>query len=292
MTHPRLLGVILIVGALQQVPAAQVVVDAPPVLAATAARVEETDLPRLRDSLVRAGLELPSPIRIALLPEDDPRARAVPDWIVGFASGGHDIVIMPGRVVSYPYDSLESVVRHEVAHLALTTRAGGLDLPRWFHEGVAVSVDSGWDTGARLRLLFAVARAPRIQQLTRFFESASQSETTLAYLLATVLVDDLRQRHGPGLPGAIAARVAAGASFGEAFRLETSETPDAAAARAWAAYRRWTAWIPSLASPSAAWTIILVLAVAAYVARRRRRVQRRRRWDEEEAARPFFDDGP
>lgn len=269
---------------------AQIVVDAPPALAATRARVEETDVPRLRESLERAGLALPSPIRITLMPEDDPRARGIPEWIVGFALGEHDIVIMPGRVVSYPYGSLESVVRHEVAHLALTTKAGGRDLPRWFHEGVAVSVDSGWDTEGRLRLLLAVASAPRIQQLTRLFDSDSQSETTLAYLLATVLVDDLRQRHGADLPGIIAARVAGGASFDDAFRLATAETPDAAAASAWAVYRRWTAWIPSLTGPSAAWTLILVLAIAAYVAQRRRRARRRRQWDDEEAVHPFGDD--
>lgn len=271
---------------LDETASAQIIVDAPPSLAAAKTRIEETNLPRLRDSLERAGLELPSPIRIVLLPGDDPRARALPDWIVGFALGEHDIVIMPERVVSYPYDSLESVVRHEVAHLALTTRAGGRDLPRWFHEGVAVSVDSGWNTEGRLRLLLAVASAPRIQQLTRLFESDSQSETTLAYLLATVLVDDLRQRHGSGVPGAIAARVAIGTSFDDAFRLETSETPGAATERAWAVYQRWTAWIPSLTGPSAAWTIILCLAIAAYVAQRRRRARRRRQWDDEETERP------
>ena len=290
MSRARLLALVL-VAVLSRTAFAQIVVEAPPSLAATAMRIEQTNEPRLRESLKDAGLPLPAPIQILLLPEDDSNARQIPEWIVGFASGEHDIVIMPGRVGSYPYDSLESVVRHEVAHLALTTQAGGRDLPRWFHEGVAVSVDSGWDTESRLRLLLAVASGPRIQQLTRLFESANQSETTLAYLLATVLVDDLRQRHGPGLPGAIAARMAMGTSFDEAFRLETSETPDAAAARAWAVYQRWTAWVPSLTSPSAAWTIILLLAIAAYVAQRRRRARRRRQWDEEESAPPYVDDG-
>jgi hypothetical protein len=290
VSRARLLSILLIV-LLARTASAQIVVQGPPSLAAAATRIEETNVPRLRESLAAAGLPLPAPIQVLLLPEDDPNARQIPEWVVAFASGEHDVVVMPGRVVSYPYDSLESVVRHEVAHLALTTRAGGRDLPRWFHEGVAVSVDAGWDTESRLRLLLAVAGGPRIQQLTRLFASANQSETTLAYLLATVLVDDLRQRHGPGLPGAIAARVATGTSFDEAFRLETSETPDAAAARAWAVYQRWTAWVPSLTSPSAAWTVILLLAIAAYVAQRRRRARRRRQWDDEETLPPYVDDG-
>jgi hypothetical protein len=260
-------------------------VDAPASLAAAAARVERTSLPQLREALTRAGLDVPADIRVTLLPEADPRVRAIPDWVVGFAAGERDVVIMPGRVLSYPYDSLESVVRHEVTHLALTARAGGHPLPRWFHEGVAVSVDAGWDTAARVRLLLALIGGPRIQQLTRLFESPSESDTRQAYLLAAVLVDDLRRRHGPGVPGAIAARVSTGVSFDEAFLLETSETPDRAAERAWAAYRRWTAWVPAVTSPSAAWTAILILACAAFIAQRRRRARRRRAWDEEEARR-------
>jgi hypothetical protein len=262
---------------------AQIAVDAPPSLAAAAARVERTSLPQLRAALSGAGLDLPSDIRVTLLADDDPRVRAIPDWIVGFASGDRDIVIMPGRVLSYPYDSLESVVRHEVTHLALTSRAGGRPLPRWFHEGVAVSVDAGWDMTASVRLLLALIGGPRIQQLTLLFASPGAAGTRQAYLLSAVLVDDLRSRHRPDLPGAIAERVAAGMPFDRAFVLETSETPDAAAARAWAAYRRWTAWVPAVTSPAAAWTAILVLACAAFIAQRRRRARRRRAWDEEDA---------
>ena len=280
----RLDVVLALAIALVHVPAfAQIAVDAPPALAAAASRVERTSVPQLRDALVRAGLELPPDIRVTLLPDDDPRVRAIPDWIVGFAAGERDIVIMPGRVLSYPYDSLESVVRHEVVHLALTSRAGGSQLPRWFHEGVAVSVDAGWDVTASVRLLLALIGGPHIQQLTRLFASPSEAGTRQAYLLSAVLVDDLRRRHGPNLPGAIAERVAAGLPFERAFLMETSETPDAAAARAWAGYRRWTAWVPALTSPAAAWTAILALACVAFIARRRQRARRRRAWDEEDA---------
>jgi len=97
---------------------------------------------------------LPERIAVVLLPEDDPRARAIPVWVVGLAAGAQDVVILPQRVLAYPYDSIESVFRHEVAHLALSARAGGRPLPRWFHEGVAMSVDAGWSLSGQLRLLF------------------------------------------------------------------------------------------------------------------------------------------
>jgi hypothetical protein len=84
------------------------------------------------------------------------------------------------------------------------------------------------------------------------------------------------------VPGAIAGRVAGGASFASAFASETGETPDVAASRAWSVYIRWTNWVPPLTSGSAVWTVILVLAGVAWLARRRARVRRRQRWDEEE----------
>jgi hypothetical protein len=104
-----------------------------------------------------------------------------------------------------------------------------------------------------------------------------------------VLVADLRQRHGADLPGAVARRVAAGEPFERAFEIETGDTPDGAATRAWAAYVRWTTWIPALTSASALWLVILAVATAAFVARRRRRARIRRRWEEEER---WQDDSP
>jgi hypothetical protein len=283
--QPRIAGIFLLTILAAFVPTfvhADMVVSAPPSLAAAAARVRSVDVHSLADALARAGLALPPQIRVALLSEDDGRAQTTPRWIVGLAFGDRDIEIFPDRVISYPYDSLESVVRHEVAHLALDVAARGAPLPRWFHEGVATSVDSGWKTAAQLRLLLAMVERPDTAELTRLFVSPSESETTQAYLLSTLLVHELRERHGPAVPGAIAHRVATGVPFTEAFQLETGVTPDAAAAEAWSAYRRWTEWVPAVTSPSAAWTLILALSFVAFVAQRRRRARRRRRWDAEE----------
>lgn len=259
---------------------ADLVVHAPPSLSASARRIESIDLTALAASLAHADLELPDRIEITLIPNSDPRTAGVPDWIVGLAAGGR-IVIFPERVLSYPYDSLESVVRHEITHLALDARAGDAPLPRWFHEGVAVSVDTGWGPGSQLRLLVAMMGRPDIAQLTRLFASPSHTETTQAYLLSAVLVHDVRRRHGPDVPGAIARRVAEGVPFDRAFAIETGETPNAAASASWASYRRWTAWVPAVTSPSAAWTLILVLAFVAFIAQRRRRARRRRQWGED-----------
>ena len=271
--------------------AAELTVDAPRPLAAAAERIKAVDLARLQADLRRAGLELPGRITVALIPDDDPRARPVPPWIVGLAAGSSDIVIFPERVLPYPYDSLESVFRHEVTHLALDARAGGEGLARWFHEGVAMSVDRGWGMEGRLRLLLEMASNPGTADLTKLFASRAQPEAAQAYGLSAALVADLRRRHGATVPGAIAARVAGGASFARAFASETGETPDSAASRAWSVYVRWTNWVPALTSGLAVWTLILALAGAAWVARRRARVRRRKRWGEDDQS-PDHQVGP
>ena len=257
-------------------------VDAPASLAPAAERARRVDRQSLAEALARAGLTVPPEIRMTLIAEDDPRARATPTWIVGLASGRHDIAIFAERIGSYPYDSLESVVWHEVVHLALSAQAGDHPLPRWFHEGVAMSVEQGWGVTSQVQLLLAAGGSAGLADLERLFNSATQPETATAYLLAAALVSDVRQRHGAAVPGAIVNRVARGASFAEAFTLETGDTPDEAAARTWQVYRRWTSWIPVATSAISLWIGILVLAVVAFLATLRKRWQRRRQWDREE----------
>jgi hypothetical protein len=259
-------------------------VAAPTSLAPTADRVRRVDRQQLAEALARTGLGIPPQIYITLIAEDDPRARATPVWIVGVASGRRDIVIFPERIGSYPYDSLESVVWHEVVHLALSARAGDRPLPRWFHEGGAVSVEKGWGVTSQLQLLLAAGGNSGLADLERLFNSGAQPETATAYLLAAALVSDLRQRHGAAVPGAIVERVARGAGFSEAFELETGDTPDEAAVRAWQVYRRWASWLAVATSPPSLWIGILLLAVVAYLAALRKRWRRRQQWDREEVS--------
>jgi hypothetical protein len=286
VTAARLAAGTVLAGASLAAPASsgawELTVDAPPVLSPAATRLEGVDPAPIAQALQRAGLTLPPVVRVALVPEDDPRARSRPGWIVGQAFPSGDVLIFPARVASYPYDSLDSVLVHEVVHLALFERAIGRPLPRWFHEGVAVSVETGWSTADNLRLLLAAGRGPAIADLTRLFQSAARPETAEAYRLATALVDGLRRRHGAGLPGAIAGRVGEGLPFSRAFRLETGETPEQAASRAWATYRTFAVWVPVLTSGTSVWTLILALAFVAFLIRVRQRARMRRRWVDED----------
>ena len=248
-----------------------------------AARVRAMDTASFAGPLTRAGLALPRRAWVTLVPNGDLRERITPAWVAGQAFNTDVIFVFPGRISSYPHDSVESVVRHELVHLALNVRARERPLPRWFHEGVAVSVESGWGLATQARLLWAAAREPAIEDVNALFQSNAATDKTTAYLLAAALVEDIRRRHGAAVPGAIAGRVAAGASFDDAFTSETGESVQQASSRAWAAYQGWSRWLPMATGSSALWGLILAVAGLAFVVRRRRRAQRRQRWDEEDA---------
>ena len=256
-------------------------VEADPTLGELADRVRNIDQESLAERLAEAGLDMPPQVRIALIPEADPQARATPRWVVGMAFGRRNVAIFPERVGPYPHESLESVVSHEVVHLALTAQANA-PLPRWFHEGVATSVEQGWGVTSQARLVFAAIANPALADLGRLFQSESERETITAYLLAAALVSDIRDRHGADSPGLIALEVSRGMPFARAFLLQTRETPEEAATRAWVRYRRWTSWIPVVTSVSALWMGIMALACLAFLVRLRKRVHRRRQWDEDD----------
>jgi hypothetical protein len=260
----------------------RVTVVAPPTLAADAGRIQRVDLAPLSDALGRAGLELPPHVQVALIPDDDPRAQRVPRWFAGLAVGG-EVVIFPERVSSYPYGSIETVFRHELVHVALDARAGGQPLPRWFHEGTATAVESGWSVVDRVRLLAATATEPATEDVARLFDSPAEPQTTHAYLLAAALLDELRRTHGADLPGRIAAEVARGVPFDRAFASQTGLTPNEAARDAWRSYRRWTSWVPAATGPASTWSLIIGLAFVAFFVRMWKRARRRRQWDEEDA---------
>jgi hypothetical protein len=287
---PRLVRVALVLGLLAtavtrldgQAEAPVLRIVAPPSLVGVAAQAEAVNRIALGEALARAGLPVPPRVEVTLLAEDDPRGRAIPQWVVGLAVGEGEITILPQRVGAYPYGSLESVVWHEVAHLALSIQTRGGAVPRWFHEGVATSVERDWGLTTGLRLGFALAAEPDLPALERLFASASQPETSRAYLLAAVVVSDLRRRHGADAPGAIAGLVADGVPFARAFEQYTGEPQGFVAARAWEPYRRWSNWVPVLTSGSAVWTLTLVLAGVAFGVTLRRRARRRRAWDEQD----------
>ena len=259
--------------------------EAPERLRGVAGRIGRLDPTRLTAVMRLVGLDDPGGrIRVALVPEDTRLARDAPPWVAAFADPEHDLIVLfPDRIGSYPHDTLEIVLHHEVAHILAARAAGGGRLPRWFGEGLASVAERSWGIGNRSRFLWAtlVAGQPTVTALEGLFAGGAR-DAARAYVISHALVRDLLRRHGPGVVRRILAGVAAGAPFDYAFADATGTTVRGAARIFWRTSGGWEEWITFVASPFTLWTLIATLSLAAIWRHRRRRAERRRQWEAEE----------
>ncbi len=259
-------------------------IEAPDELAAARTRLESFDTRRLIGVMRLVGLDEPGdPIRVVLAPEDSTVAKQAPPPIAGFAvSGDSLIVLFPARSPSYPDDTLEDVLHHEVAHVLMSRVARGAPVPLWFNEGLAVLAERTWrleDQARLLRELLLVSRTP-LDEVAALFAADSGSRAR-AYTLSAAFVRDLMRRHGGGAPANILRRVGRGEPFESAFAQVTGESVSAAEAVFWNGHRFWTTIGPFLTTQTALWMIVTIVAVYAIIRRRQQRAAQRRRWEEQ-----------
>jgi hypothetical protein len=265
----------------------ELVVSAPERLAAAAERVRGYDRSRLRTAMRLAGLDEPGPpIRVVLAEEGSEAARAVPPWVAGYARG-HDglVVLFPARAPTYPDDSLEELLHHEVCHVLIARAARGWPVPRWFNEGVAMAAGRAWTLGDTTRYAFEVLRRGRVRlaDLDRLFAGGGGAAAR-AYAVAGAFVRDLEGRHGPTVTGEILRRVGGGAPFAGAFHAATGSTLAAAEEAFWRRETFWRRWVPFLTSSVVVWIAVTLLALVAFRRRRERDAAIARRWEAEERA--------
>jgi hypothetical protein len=258
-------------------------IEAPSELHGVAAQLARVDARRFEAFARRLGsIDRSSPIRVVLATNDSPLGRGTPAWIAGFADSASDtVVLFPARSPSYPYDSIEDVLRHEVAHVLIARAAPGVTIPRWLHEGLAMSAEDGRglvDHG-HLALAWMSGRV-RISQLDAEFQ-ANESRAARAYATAYLFVRDLIARHGADLPRRLLARLAAGDSIERAIATTTGTPLDGAEREFWRD-RWWYQIVPLATSSLALWMAITLLMLYGIRRRARRRAELRRKWDEEE----------
>ena len=257
-------------------------IEAPPGMAAEKSRMESLDFKRMEDVMRLVGLkDAGPPIHIKLVPGSSDLARSVAPWVAGFAQE-ESVVIFPSRSPSYPDNSLDDVLRHEVAHVLIWRASSGLPIPRWFNEGLATAAERrGFRDQTQLFLHLASGSRLSLHELDLLFQGG-QADQTRAYLLSGALVQHLLSEYGEAVGARILELVGKGASFGTAFADVTGQSPAAAEAEFWKRQRVWTTWIPILFSQETLWMAITLLALIAIQRLRKRNAERRKRWEEEE----------
>lgn len=270
--------------------------SAPPELIPIQKKLESLDPRRFSDIAQTVGLTSPGPpIEVVLAPENSEIARDVDAWIAGFASTGQvgleKIVLFPARTPSYPNGSLEDVLRHEVAHILISRASAHRPIPRWFNEGLAMSVERGWRFQDYGQLFYQMAVGSRVglDDLDRMFDRG-QTERTRAYAISGMLVRDLLQRHGAAISAQILTRMNDGASFDHAFETSVGMTPPEAEADFWQRQYTWGAWLPALTSSTTLWLVVTALALLAIARRIMKDRAIEKKWIEEGVDEPDKED--
>jgi hypothetical protein len=253
-------------------------------MAAEKSRLESLDFTRLQSVMRLVGVkDSGPPIRIELAAENSSLARAVSPWVAGFARE-EDVVIFPSRSPTYPDNTIEDVLRHEVAHVLIFRASSGRHVPRWFNEGLATAAERHRGFRDQTQLFFQLAMGQRLgfRDIDRLFQGG-QSDQTRAYLLSGAVVQDLLAEHSENAGARILERVGKGASFETAFADVTGQSISAAEAAFWNRQRIWSTWIPIVFSQETLWLAITFLAILAILRRRKRNAEIRKRWEEEES---------
>lgn len=263
----------------------ELVFEAPPELAGEVRRLEEMDRRRLRGAARLAGLTEPGPpVRVILVPESSPVARQVPGWVAGFARGAHaPVVLFPARASVYPYDSLEELLQHEVAHVLIDRAAGGHPVPRWLHEGIAMTAGERWGLEDAGRFAFEVARAGRypLQRIDELF-SGSNAAVKRAYAISGGFVNHLLRRYGDTVTAELLAGLSRGRPMEAVFLDVVGEPLAAVEASFWKRQTFWNRWLPLLTSSTVLWIGVTLLFLVAWRRRAARTAELEERWEEME----------
>lgn len=287
VVHTLLLSLLLFVspGARQPPESLQLQLEAPPELAAVRMRLEALPDGSFADIEQFDASNPEPPIHVVLVPETSELARRVSQWISGFAVGESSLVVLfPARAPGYPDETLEDVLRHEVAHVLMWRATGGRPVPRWFDEGVAMEVERQrrWQDQTQLFYQLVTGGETDLQHLERLFDGGPSNQTR-AYALAGAFVDDLLRQHGRNTVRDTLMRVHSGTDFDTAFAAVTGSSPSHAEAEFWRSQRMWTSWVPIVSSTTTLWVGVTLLALLAIYMRRRRNREIEEEWAKEDS---------
>ena len=259
-------------------------IEASPELTAVRTRLEALPPSSFSDIQEFLGIsETGSVIHVVLMPESSKVARDVPPWISGFAVGESSLVVLfPARSPGYPDQTLEDVLRHEVAHV-LIWRAGQRPVPRWFDEGVAMTVERRrrWQDQTQLFYQLMTGGEADLRTLDRLF-AGGENDQTRAYAIAGAFVHDLLSQHGAKTIRDILTRVRSGSEFDGAFAATIGSSPAVAEGEFWHRQRIWTSWVPIISSTTTLYLGVTLLALLAIYMRRRRNREIEEEWAKED----------
>ena len=214
-------------------------------------------------------------VNVTTTGREGPLNRA-PRWAAAYAIPARGtIALRMDRIGSYPHNGLQQVLVHELAHIAIHRRRGAGRVPRWFDEGLSMSIarETGFADLFHTSLALVFGGDFSLEVLDQRFHT-TQSDAQAAYALSRSFVRWLEEEFGLDVGSRILELVNRGASFDTAIQRVTGRTL-ASLESTWMreiaiVYR----WLPLATSTATLWLGITLLTVVAYAKVRRRARER------------------
>lgn len=230
-------------------------------------------------------------IRIGRNPDEmaalAPIGQPPPSYASGVAYPERGLVLLTlAAPETWERPNVESILVHELSHVALHRAVNGHAVPRWFTEGVAIHQAGEHDLD-RIRTLWTGTVQGRLLPLERLSASfpSQPHRVNLAYAESADFVRWLRARQdGDARFRELVRRLGDGQSFETALQRTYSIRMQSLEIE-WhdSLSERFQAW-PLLLGSGSLWVLAALLIVVAYVRRKRRDRAKLREWEDEERA--------
>jgi hypothetical protein len=194
-------------------------------VAVKVAEICNETIPALSSQL---GLGSVRPFRVFLIPDmqeyQERMQIRLPSWGIAFAFMENQIMLVDVRKATNAWNSLEKVIPHELSHLLLAQRAGDVQFPLWFMEGLAQWQAGEWSIIENWRLMEAVwgNRAQTLMQISQRLP-ADQTGARNAYRVAYAGFAHRFGEQTENLPAFLDEVVRQG-NFGDAFNVFWGES--------------------------------------------------------------------
>jgi hypothetical protein len=142
---------------------------------------------------------LPVVILFYRVSEERKSGIRLPEWGGGGALGADSIVLPVDKPSAFYQSDIEKIILHEMVHITLERAYGHLRIPRWFHEGVAMTLSGDISFEQQLQLsraiiLRALVPLDSMEFLNRFSRwraevAYSQCQFAVQFLITTYGMD-------------------------------------------------------------------------------------------------------
>ena len=261
-----------------------------PADARPAARILEVAVSRGSSVAHSAGLADLGPVTIYVASTGDEfRALTyggVPDWGAGCAFPDRGVIVLRNPITAPDPLHMEDVVVHEIGHIAAGRVLSGVPVPRWFHEGIAMTLAGEWRLPRSSVLAGASASGGLIplDELAVAFP-AGAADAMLAYSESFYAVRFLMEEAGPATPAEVLFGIAAAASFEKGVEALSGRTLQVFERDALVSFRGRFGWGVFLSRWNVMFVVVALLLLAGGAARLARSRRLLREWELEESGR-------